>query len=70
MAEQIRTALLRRKEVEAEVALARSAIRRRISAGTFPRPVSLGGPLCVRWRREEIDTWIANPSGYRAPEAA
>jgi prophage regulatory protein len=68
MAEQILTALLRRKDFFA--AKKGSAIRRRISAGTFPRPVSLGGPLCVRWRREEIDTWIANPSGYRAPEAA
>jgi prophage regulatory protein len=70
MLDQLRNALaiLRRKQVEAETGLARSTIYLRMQTGTFPQSVSLG-PRCVGWRRGDIDTWLANPSGYRAPAA-
>jgi len=61
-------ALLRRQEVEVIVGFARSAIHRRVAAGTFPRPIKLGR-FCVRWRREDIEEWLADPTGYRAPTA-
>lgn len=49
--------LLRLADVEKMVALGRSTIYRRMSDGTFPRPVSLG-PNVVRWRASAIEQWI------------
>lgn len=59
MAAQIQTALtiLRRKQVEARVGLARSTIYDRIKAGTFPAPISLG-ERTVGWIEGEIDAWL------------
>ena len=70
MVEQPRNALviLRLKQVQAETGIARSTIYHRMQMGTFPPSTSLG-PRCVGWRRGDIDTWLANPSGYRAPAA-
>ena len=53
------TAILRRKQVEARIGLARSTIYQRIAAGTFPKPVSLGA-RAVGWIEAEIDTWLSN----------
>lgn len=53
-----RERLLRRAEVEARTGLSCSALYRRIAAGTFPRPVPLGGGP-VRWPESAIDAWIA-----------
>jgi prophage regulatory protein len=49
--------ILRRRAVEASVGLSRSTIYLRISKGTFPKPVSLGG-RSVGWLQAEIDAWI------------
>ena len=44
------TRLLRRPEVEAKVALARSSIYRLMRSGAFPEPLRIG-PRAVRWVR-------------------
>lgn len=69
--QQLRTALaiLRLKQVEMETGISRSSIYRGVRAGTFPSSISLGA-RSVGWRRGDIDAWLANPAGYRAPEAA
>jgi prophage regulatory protein len=69
--QQLRTALaiLRLKQVEVETGISRSSIYRGVRAGTFPSPIPLGA-RSVGWRRGDIDSWLANPAGYRAPEAA
>ena len=45
-------------------ALSRSSIYRRIAAGEFPPQVSLGG-RAMGWRREALQSWIGDPSGFR-----
>ncbi len=54
--------LLDRAAVEQRVAMRRSAIYARIAAGTFPKPVPIGGPAgkptAVRWLASEVDAWI------------
>ncbi|ULH06433.1 helix-turn-helix transcriptional regulator [Alcaligenes faecalis] len=45
-------------------ALSRSSIYRRIATGDFPPQVSLGG-RAKGWRREDLQAWISDPSGYR-----
>ncbi|PYE23146.1 AlpA family transcriptional regulator [Paraburkholderia silvatlantica] len=71
MAQQLRTALaiLRRKQVEIETGLSKSTIYARYRAGTFPAPIQLG-PRSVGWRLVDIEDFLKNPAGYRAPEAA
>lgn len=49
--------LLRLPEVQKRTGLSRSAIYQRITAGTFPRSVSLG-PRAVGWPENEILDWI------------
>ena len=49
--------LLRRREVEAQTRLSRSAIYARMAQGEFPRPVRLG-PNSVAWRASDIEAWI------------
>ncbi|WP_420448340.1 helix-turn-helix transcriptional regulator [Candidatus Palauibacter sp.] len=57
---------LRLPEVEARTGLARPTIYARMAAGTFPRPVSLGG-RAVGWIESEVEEWmrkrIANTRG-------
>ena len=62
-------AILRRPLVEVETGLSRSEIYRRMSRGTFPKQVHLG-PKSVGWYRGDVDAFLSNPAGYRAPEAA
>ena len=50
--------LIRRSEVIQRVGLSKSCIYKRMNAGTFPRPVSIGGSL-VAWVESDIDLWIA-----------
>ena len=57
---QITAALLRLPEVTIRVGLGKTAIYARISAGVFPRQVTLG-ERCVRWRAEDIEAWLADP---------
>jgi prophage regulatory protein len=61
MAKQIHDALtiLRRKQVEARTGLSRSTIYLRISDGSFPKPINLGG-RAVGWIEHEIDDWLAD----------
>lgn len=64
--------LLPLKDVELKTGIKRSTIYRRISAGTFPAPLSLG-PGTVRWRLSDVDAWIESLSkaaiGVKAREA-
>jgi len=50
--------ILRRKQVEARTGLSRSTIYLRVSEGTFPRPVRLGGRRAVGWIESEIQQWL------------
>jgi prophage regulatory protein len=52
-----RLSILRRPDVESRTGLARSTIYLRVSQGTFPRPVSLGG-RAVGWIESEIEDWL------------
>lgn len=45
-------------------ALSRSSIYRRIAAGEFPPQISLGG-RATGWRKEALQAWIGDPSGFR-----
>jgi prophage regulatory protein len=49
--------ILRLPAVKASTGLSRSTIYLRVSHGTFPRPVSLGG-RAVGWREAEIQDWL------------
>ena len=50
--------ILRLPAVKTRTGLSRSTIYLRVSHGTFPRPVSLGG-RAVGWVEEEIQSWLA-----------
>ncbi|MFO1306103.1 MAG: AlpA family transcriptional regulator [Burkholderiales bacterium] len=50
-------ALLRLKQVSEIVGLSRSTIYNAIHAGTFPRPIRVGG-RAVRWKATEIQGWM------------
>jgi len=50
--------ILRLPSVKARTGLSRSSIYLRISEGTFPRPISLGGGRAVGWVEDEISAWI------------
>jgi prophage regulatory protein len=58
--------LLRAKAVVARTGLSVSTIYRREDEGTFPRRERLGG-RCVAWYESDIDDFVSNPLGYRAP---
>lgn len=49
--------ILRLPEVKRSTGLSRSTIYFRITQGTFPRPVSLGG-RAVGWLEAEIQDWL------------
>ncbi|CAB4048776.1 helix-turn-helix transcriptional regulator [Paraburkholderia phenoliruptrix] len=59
-------AILRRPQVEIEVGLKRSTIYQRMQEGTFPRPIRLG-ERAVGWRASDIEQFLEDPAGYRAP---
>ena len=50
--------ILRLPAVKTRTGLSRSTIYLRVSQGTFPRPVSLGG-RAVGWLESEIQSWLA-----------
>jgi len=58
--------IIRLKTVLARAGLSRSTIYRKIAEGTFPAQVriSVNG---AGWRESDIDRWIADPTGWRAP---
>ena len=49
--------IIRRKELEKIVGLSRSSIYLRMSNGTFPKPIPLGG-RSVGWLVSDIQAWI------------
>ena len=49
--------ILRLKDVMAKTGLARSTVYKNINAGTFPRPIGLGG-RSVGWIESDVDEWI------------
>lgn len=59
-------AILRRGQVEQEVGLKRSTIYQRMQEGTFPRAIRLG-ERAVGWRASDIELFLEDPAGYRAP---
>ena len=61
--------LLRLPQVIAQTACARSTIYDAIRAGTFPRPVPLGGRT-VAWSSTEVQQWIADRIAARDAKAA
>ena len=61
--------ILRLPAVKTRTGLSRSTIYLRVSQGTFPRPVSLGG-RAVGWVEEEIQSWLAVRIAARRKAAA
>ncbi|MES9899204.1 MAG: AlpA family transcriptional regulator [Sedimenticola sp.] len=51
------TAILRLPAVKTRTGLSRSTIYLRISKGSFPKPISLGG-RAVGWIDAEIQDWL------------
>lgn len=49
---------LSREEVEHITTLSTSALYRRMSEGTFPRPVALGSKRRVAWIESEVLAWL------------
>lgn len=63
MAEQDRTPpeprrFLRLPDVKRRTGLSKSTLYDRIRAGTFPKPVPLGGSLSA-WVESEVEEWMA-----------
>ncbi len=61
--------LLPMKVVTHLTSLSRATIYRRVQAGTFPRPISLGGRR-VAFTRTDLDSWLACPAAYADRQAA
>ncbi|MCU1224256.1 MAG: alpA [Edaphobacter sp.] len=55
----IRVSILRLRKVLERTGFSRSTLYLRIAAGSFPRPISLGG-RSVGWVDSEVDAWIAS----------
>jgi len=55
--EQLRFALLRRKQVEIQVGLSRSAIYKLMAIGLFPKPIKITNKA-VAWQQSAINAWI------------
>ncbi len=56
--EIIKTALMRRKQVEAQTGLARSTLYKMMASGDFPASVHITGKA-VAWASSDVDNWIA-----------
>ena len=50
--------LLTREQVEAMLGVKKSAIYQWMRERDFPAPIRLS-KKCVRWRREELEAWLA-----------
>lgn len=53
--------LISGREVQARTSLSRATIWRRVRAGLFPRPVSLGTNR-IAWVEDSVSAWIAGRS--------
>lgn len=58
--------ILRATEVLKVVGFSRATLWRRVRAGEFPAPVSLG-PRAVGWYQREVDEWLASRPRASAP---
>jgi len=56
--------ILRLRDVMEKTGLARSTVYKYIEAGTFPKPIDLGG-RSVGWVDEEINDWILEKINQR-----
>ena len=56
--------ILRLRDVMDKTGLARSTVYKYIEAGTFPKPIDLGG-RSVGWVDEEINDWILEKVNQR-----
>ncbi len=56
--------ILRLPDVKRRVGLSRTSIYERVTARTFPAPVSLGG-RCVGWLEHELQTWLESKAAFR-----
>ena len=54
---EVPTRIVRLPDVQARTGLSRSTIYVRVAAGSFPKPVQLGG-RAVGWIESEVDAWI------------
>lgn len=61
--------LLRIASVRARTGLSTATIYRRVADGTFPPRIQIG-PKCVAWYESDIDAFVGDPMGYRAPAQA
>ena len=64
---EIATALLRRKQVEAQTGLARSTIYKLIAQGNFPAPVRITAKA-VAWPSNQVADWIASRVSTAKPD--
>ena len=60
--------ILRLPAVKARTGLSRSTIYHRVSCGTFPAPVPLGG-RAVGWIEAEVHAWLTARIAQRRPIA-
>ncbi|MDR8106181.1 AlpA family transcriptional regulator [Burkholderia cenocepacia] len=51
------------------IPLCRESIRLRELAGRFPKRAQLGSSRSTAWPNRELHRWLADPDGYRAPDA-
>lgn len=54
-----------RKGIPGLLPISHATLWRKVSDGTFPRPVKLS-QRTTAWRAAEVRRWIADPMGYRA----
>lgn len=65
------TLLLDTRDLSNELRLSRRTVQRMLAAGTLPEPVRLPGHRALRWRRADIEAWIAAgcPAGTAVSDA-
>jgi len=63
-AEPMRPMFYRMRDVLRMTSLSRSSLYRRIAAGSFPAPVSLGG-AAKGWRRIDLEQWEQDPGNFK-----
>lgn len=68
-ADRRRDNLLRLAEVMGRTGLSRTTIYNRMKAGTFPACLRISTGL-IAWYQSDIDAWVENPMGWRAPAIA
>ena len=68
-ADRRRESLLRLAEVTGRTGLSRTTIYNRMKAQTFPACLRISAGL-VAWYASDIDAWVSDPMGWRAPPIA